>query len=391
MDQREKILRVKKKLAITFVIFLMIGFALAGTGLYKAVSFRRLQDKEAVKLSELISNGNAAEGQYVQFDIDEFPEPMMPIPKGDSRFYYVTDMTGHTCIALISDKTLKSMKINSQTGKLSEPHQIKGVLYPDDEQVKGLGLANGGRSFDDSDTKGFSDDLGDFYVKEHYAGTRMVDLTKCLVFGGLLFLILAFLYMLPVMIKVNKGNFGNYDEKKMMQSLGKYIPEGETLAAGIHGIGIESRIRQIFGKCIHDNFERLIPDTNGTAVQVRKEKVAKYEVFVGITQHYLILSECEKYKHYYEVDEVSDSVGDICPIDKEILFEDIGTCFLLEEIKDCEMKNTARGTRCSITMKNGSFIKIMLPKKCGLEGAGMPHYEEYRRKILARLAACGVS
>lgn len=390
MNQREKILRAKKKVAITFVIFLVLGFAVLGAGIYKAVSFRWIQDKEMVNLSELISNGNAAEGQYVQFDIDEFPEPMMPVPKGDSRFYYVTATTGHTCIAQLSEKTIKSIKINSQTGKLSEPHQIKGMLYPDDEQVKGLGLANGGRSFGDSDTKGFSDDLGDFYVKEHYAGRRMVEMSKILVFLGLLFLIVAFLYILPVMIKVSKGNFGNYDEKKMLQSLGKYIPAGETLAAGIHGIGIESRIREIFGKCINNNFERLIPDKNGPAVQVCKKKVAKYEVFVGITQHYLILSECEKYKHYYEVGEVSGSVGDVRPIDKEILFEDIGTCFLLDEIKSCEMKNTARGTQCLITMKNDSFIKIMLPEKCGLEGAGMPHYEEYRRIILARLEACGV-
>lgn len=365
MEQKDRILRVKRKLTITLIIFLVIGFALTGGGLYKAISFRMLLDKETVNLSELISNGHAKEGEYVQLDIDEIPMPMVPIPKGDSRFYYVTDVTGCTCIVRLSDKTFKSMKINSQTGKLSETHRIKGFLYPDDEQVKGLGLPNGGRPFygNDSDAKGFSDDLGDFYVKEHYAGNRMIDMTKSFVFAGLLFFVLALLYILPVIIKVNKGDFGHFDEKKMMQSLGKYIPEGETLAAGIHGIGIESCIQQVFGKCINDNFERLIPDENGTAVQVLKKKVAKYEVFVGITQHYLILSECEKYKHYYEVEQVPDSGAGIRPVKREILFEDIGTCFSLEEIKNCELTNTSKGTGCSVTMKNGSLIRLMLPKK----------------------------
>ena len=38
-----------------------------------------------------------------------------------------------------------------------------------------------------------------------------------------------------------------------------------------------------------------------------------------------------------------------------------------------------------ITLKNGAFLKLLLPKRGGL-GGGMPHHEEYREKIIARLS-----
>ncbi len=39
-----------------------------------------------------------------------------------------------------------------------------------------------------------------------------------------------------------------------------------------------------------------------------------------------------------------------------------------------------------ITMKGGSVLKIMLPKRGGL-GGGMPHHVEYREAIIERLSA----
>ena len=41
---------------------------------------------------------------------------------------------------------------------------------------------------------------------------------------------------------------GIFDENRMMQAFKRYLPAGETVLAGIHGIGLESEIRDVFGK-----------------------------------------------------------------------------------------------------------------------------------------------
>ena len=48
----------------------------------------------------------------------------------------------------------------------------------------------------------------------------------------------------------------------------------------------------------------LIPRANGSVLQVTKGKKARFNIYAGISQNYLVLSECEKYKHYYAFDEV---------------------------------------------------------------------------------------
>ena len=67
--------------------------------------------------------------------------------------------------------------------------------------------------------------------------------------------------------------------------------------------------------------------------------------------------------------------------------EDIGTCFPLSEIKSWDIKKAMMGAvNCSITLKNGSFLKLQLPKLGGL-GGGMPRHKEYREKIIECLEA----
>ena len=53
-----------------------------------------------------------------------------------------------------------------------------------------------------------------------------------------------------------------FDEANMRQSLEKYIPEGETLQAGIHAIAKETKVTGIYGKCIRKE-DSLVPDENG--------------------------------------------------------------------------------------------------------------------------------
>lgn len=180
---------------------------------------------------------------------------------------------------------------------------------------------------------------------------------------------------------------GIFDEKIMMQALEKYLPDGETITAGIHGVGIETDIKQVFGKCIIDD-DRIIPSENGITLQVTKSKVSRYDVYIGITANYLILSECEVYKHYYEFDDVSDVTGiEVTDLDKCIILQDIGNCFPLSQIQSCVIKNAWMGSvNCSIKMKNGSTLKLMFPKRGGV-GKGMPNHAKYREEIIACLSA----
>lgn len=144
---------------------------------------------------------------------------------------------------------------------------------------------------------------------------------------------------------------GIFDEHRMIQVLETCIPNGETLAAGIHGV----------------------------TLQVNKKKTSRFDVYIGITKDYLIVSECEERKYLNEFYHVPDL--------RKTVAEDIGVCFPLADIQSCEIKNAIMGAvNCSITLKNGGFLKLQFPKRGGL-GKGMPRHTEYREKIIEKLIA----
>lgn len=228
-----------------------------------------------------------------------------------------------------------------------------------------------------------------------YRGTEsvsdgIVNGTKILVLIGIFFLVVAFGYLLPRLITKKNGDANNgtpdiSDEANMRQIFEKYIPNGETLLAGIHAISKETNITGVFGKCVR-TASGLIPDENGGTVALNKKKYSAYDIYLGITQYSLIITECERNSYYYQFDdEPNVSEADIQEVTANILFDDIGTCFPLTAIQNCVIKNGWLGSvKCFITMKNGSYFKLMLPKLDGL-GGGMPHHTEYRETIIARL------
>ena len=180
---------------------------------------------------------------------------------------------------------------------------------------------------------------------------------------------------------------GIFDEERMLESLKKYLPGGETLTAGIHGIGAETEIKQVFGKCrlVEDI---LVPDENGGVLEVSKSKYSKHDVYIGITQHCLIVSECETYKHLYEFNDNPDLRGvSVQTITARLPIAEIGTCFLFTEIQKCIIKNAWMGAvNCLLTMKNGTSLSLILPKRGGM-GGGMPHHAEYREAIIKCLSS----
>lgn len=179
-----------------------------------------------------------------------------------------------------------------------------------------------------------------------------------------------------------------FDETNMRQILGKYIPAGQTLLAGIHAVSNETMITGVYGKCVRTE-SRLIPNENGSLIALNKKKYSAYDVYLGITQDFLIIAECERNRYLYQFDDAPNvNAADIQEVSSDILLTDIGTCFSLKDIQSCMIKKGWMGSvKCFVTMKNGSRFKLMLPKLGGL-GGGMPHHAEYREAIIARLSAC---
>lgn len=387
MEERNLITKAKGRLIALFLFYLCIAFGLIGFVIYRGVSYNK--EEEAFNLSELASGGEIAEKQYVQLETDILPVLMMPTSENASQLYYVTDVNEHIYIVDLSGDTFKSIvdTLDVNTGKLDAVYQIKGTVYGVDEEVRRMAISNGFKIFgqDRLTLDNFSEYLDGFYIKEKFVSDRIVTVYQILALLGLFFLVLALGHVLPSIVRVSKGKFGIFDEKRMRQALEKYIPDREVLEAGIYSVGIETEIRQVFGKCICDE-DKLIPSEKCAGIQVSKSKFSKFNVYIGVTQHYLIFAECERYKHLYEFNEISDAEGiGVRGIDTCILLEDIGTCFPLTEIQSCVLKNARQGAvSCSITMKNGSLMKLMFPKQGGL---GMPHHAEYRETVMARLRA----
>lgn len=77
---------------------------------------------------------------------------------------------------------------------------------------------------------------------------------------------------------------------------------------------------------------------------------------------------------------------DVQEITSELFLADIGTRFSLADIQSCKYKKGWMGSvKCFLTMKNGSYFKLIFPKLGGL-GKGMPHHAEYREAIIQRLS-----
>ena len=179
-----------------------------------------------------------------------------------------------------------------------------------------------------------------------------------------------------------------FDEENMSRALEKYVPEGETLIAGIHAVAKEIERDLLFENCILEE-DRLIPaGESGQDILVIKKKYASCDIYLGITQTALVFTECEKERWYYEFVDAERAIEahkDGAELASEILLSDIGKCVSLSSIRGFEIKNGMFGSKkCNITLIGG-HLKLLFPKLGGV-GGGMPHYSEYKEKIIARLS-----
>lgn len=374
----EKIIKTRKRLIALLLICLVIAAACIVPVLFKGFSDR---EKEAVQLPELIAGKGEKEGQYVQFEFDELPVVISQGQKDDSQLYYIKDAEAHAYIADLSSETIREIidMLDVNTGKLNSVYTLTGTTYAIDDSIEGVAIANSFKVFQNEEVNhdNFSQYLGEIYIKDDSVSDRQITIYQIIVFVGVFFLVLAFGYIVPRMIRVNKGDFGIQDEQKMRKSLERYLPQGETLTAGVYALGKTTEFRQVFGNCILED-DKLIPDEDGSTIGVNKCKYAQYYLYIGMTQHHLLITDCEPCKHMYEFEDLGKL--DVEGINSSISLQDIGTCFSLTQIESCKTKKGLFGEdKCTITLKNKSLIKIMIPRSGGY---AMEHHAEYRQALL---------
>lgn len=214
-----------------------------------------------------------------------------------------------------------------------------------------------------------------------------VEILKIIVLLILLFVVII------VVGFVNKSyDAKNFNEEAMRHVLEKYVPAGEKLIAGVHVYGAEVKIMfEILGNCSFDN--EVYPAERGMAISGYKAKYAGYDVYLGITEHHFIFSECVPgNKYYYQFDKVPASRdADAEEFESSTQLEDIGRwlAFTDDDVQSCVIKS-AKTSKITITLKNGSYFIIEMIKD-NKPSKYSPHYVEYRNKVLDRLESLSKS
>lgn len=183
-----------------------------------------------------------------------------------------------------------------------------------------------------------------------------------------------------------KTNAKDYGEKQMRQMLEQYVPEGESLIAGVHGYGMKTIIHQvIYGAYTVDGM--TFPAKDGAAYLVTKEKHAGYEVYLAMTERHYIFSACERGLKYYSGMEEIELPQGVTPQQRQSLvnIQDIGIGYIFsqEDIESCVTNADSGGkyTDCAIKLKGGVYFEIRFLKK-NVAPESAPHYLEYRDMIL---------
>ena len=207
MDEKEidRILNPKKRFTILLFIYLSIAFLCIGFVFFMYFVHNK---KESIVLSESVLDYQEKIGQEVILEIDILPVWMIPNLELDSQFYYVIDTSNQIYIMSLSSTTFKEIvdMFNPETEKLNSIYQLKGIIYPIDEQIKELAILNGYRVFpqDELNLDNFSKYLDAFYIKESPISETRIIVYTVLVLFGLFFLVLAFGYILPSILMAHK-------------------------------------------------------------------------------------------------------------------------------------------------------------------------------------------
>ncbi|MCI8617079.1 MAG: hypothetical protein HFJ60_02330 [Clostridia bacterium] len=156
----------------------------------------------------LVADGNEKERQYVKLDTNSLPILLATNPEKDNYIYYMTDINKNIYIVRLSNETFRKIieMYNEETGMLNSTYQLKGITNNIDEQTKRLAIMNSYKVVGNKeiDNNNFSEYFGDLYIEEKNVSSRTVTLYTILALTGLFFLIIAFGYLLPSILKSRK-------------------------------------------------------------------------------------------------------------------------------------------------------------------------------------------
>lgn len=206
-EEIDKILKPKMGIII-FMLFIFLGVSSLCIGFVFSKVYE--QRKDPLNLSDLISNNREEEGLYVSLDIAYLPKVLAANLEKDNYLYYAMDEENRVYIVRLSNKTFDNLKniVDEETGKLSSIYHLNGFTYKIDSQIESIVLRNYEKVF--PDIKLTSDNLyeylGKIYLDENKSpeSHRTVELYKSIVMVGILFLVVAFGYVIPTIIKSRK-------------------------------------------------------------------------------------------------------------------------------------------------------------------------------------------
>lgn len=121
-------------------------------------------------------------------------------------------------------------------------------------------------------------------------------------------------------------------------------------------------------------------------VEINKTKYSTYDIYIGITNNLLLITPCEDSRYLYNTNCRADNGNSNIPsLTKSTSYRNLGQCFSFTDIQSVHFNKGMMGAiKCDITLKNGSYFKLLLPKIGGI-GTGMPHHSEYRDILIEKL------
>lgn len=173
-----------------------------------------------------------------------------------------------------------------------------------------------------------------------------------------------------------------FNDDKMMYVLSQYIPENEHLTAGIHCISKYAKLSQPIGKCMMLMDESgLVPVEDGVNTLVIKEKFAACDLYMGLTENHLIITECDRNSWAYKFEDLGELNAP--PLEKPLPLHETGPrCFSFDEIVEVKLKKGLMGAvKCTLTFKGNCSYKLLMPKMGGV-GNGMPNHSQRRDTIV---------
>lgn len=178
-----------------------------------------------------------------------------------------------------------------------------------------------------------------------------------------------------------------FNEDKMNEFLKKYVPEGQSLLYGVKAVGLEMIVRQVFSYVTFKDEMTLTrsEEMPEFTYDVKREKYATHDIYLGITQDYIVFNECDDYKHAYSFKQ--GTPGEFIPLEVtgDISTREFGHAQAISDVTDISVKKAFMGaSKVEITFSNGSSFKMLIPKKAGI-GKGMPNHANNKEKILERL------